>query len=288
MRLYRTTLGLARGEGDDLLLLDLPHRDIEALLADGVEVARTARVSGRMGTSSIELRNPISRPTNIYVVGANYRDHVLEAGIQMPTSPSFLRISANPAVLADPGSQILLPIEAAEQVDYEAELAVLIGVGGKDIPVGEAWKHVGGLTAANDVSARHVQFQGMDHGAVVDAEAVRRSKSFPTFKPFGPAVVTPDEFTPSLDLAITTHVNGGLRQRSRTGRMLFSIAEIIAGISAAVPVACGDVILTGTPAGVGLASKTYLRPGDTIDVAIEGLGRLRNTVASSARDSRRP
>jgi 2-keto-4-pentenoate hydratase/2-oxohepta-3-ene-1,7-dioic acid hydratase in catechol pathway len=284
MRLYRTTRGLARGEGDELLLLALPHPDIGSLLADGIDLARSAKVSERVAMGSVKLLNPFSGPRNTFVVGANYRDHVLEAGMQMPTSPSFLRISADPAVLADPGSDIMLPVEAAEQVDYEAELAVVIGIGGKDIPAAEAWEHIGGLTAANDVSARDVQFQGMDDGVVVDLAAIQRSKSFPTFKPFGPAVVTPEEFTPSLDLAISTHVNGELRQSSRTGLMLFSIAEIIAAVSAAAPVNSGDVILTGTPAGVGLASKSYLRQGDTVDVAIEGIGHLRNIVASAARE----
>jgi 2-keto-4-pentenoate hydratase/2-oxohepta-3-ene-1,7-dioic acid hydratase in catechol pathway len=110
--------------------------------------------------------------------------------------------------------------------------------------------------------------------------AIQRSKTFPTFKPLGPAVVTPDEFTQPLDLAITTRVNDELRQQGRSRQMLFSVAEIVEAVSARIPLTTGDLILTGTPAGVGLASGSYLKAGDTVEVAIEGIGHLRNTVQS--------
>jgi len=141
---------------------------------------------------------------------------------------------------------------------------------------------VGGLTVANDVSARDIQFQGMRDGGVVDLAPIQRSKTFPTFKPLGPAMVTPDEFSPPLDLAVTTRVNGELRQNGRTGEMLFSLPELIEAVSARIPLAPGDLILTGTPAGVGLASGAYLKPGDTVDVAAEGIGHLCNVVTSAA------
>jgi 2-keto-4-pentenoate hydratase/2-oxohepta-3-ene-1,7-dioic acid hydratase in catechol pathway len=174
----------------------------------------------------------------------------------------------------------VLPVEASGEVDYEGELAVIIGTGGKDIRAMDAWNHVGGITVANDVSARDIQFQGMRDGSVVDIAAIRRSKTFPTFKPVGPAVVTPDEFTLPLDLAITTRVNGELRQKGQTGEMLFSVADIVEAVSGRIQLHSGDLILTGTPAGVGLASGRYLKAGDSVEVAIEGIGNLRNTVAS--------
>jgi 2-keto-4-pentenoate hydratase/2-oxohepta-3-ene-1,7-dioic acid hydratase in catechol pathway len=285
MRLYRTTHGLARGEGDELLLLDLPHPDIGSLLADDVALARTARVTERGALGSIELLAPVCRPNRVVVVGANYPDHVVEAGMSTPTSPPFFAVPAGLGLLTGHGSPIVLPLEAADQVDYEAELAVIIGTGGKDIRARDAWNHVGGFTVANDVSARDIQLQGMDNGSVVDMAAIQRSKTFPTFKPLGPAVVTPDEFTQPLDLAITSRVNGELRQSGRTNEMLFSVAQIVEAVSGRIRLTPGDLILTGTPAGVGLASGSYLEDGDTVEVAIEGIGHLRNTVTVASRVS---
>ncbi|MDQ1569063.1 MAG: hypothetical protein QOF96_3943 [Actinomycetota bacterium] len=282
MRLYRTIRGLARGEGDELVLLDLPYPDLGSLLAADVTLARTAPVTGRAPLGSIELLPPVSRPNTVVLVGANYRDHVVEAGISMPTSPAYFPVPVGIDVLTGYGSPIVLPAEAADHVDYEAELAVIIGTGGKDIRAREAWRHVGGLTVANDVSARDIQFEGMRDGAVVDLAPIQRSKTFPTFKPLGPAMVTPDEFSGVLDLALTTRVNDELQQNGRTGEMLFSVAEIVEAVSARIPLAPGDLILTGTPAGVGLASGSYLKPGDTVEVAVEGIGHLRNVVASAA------
>jgi 2-keto-4-pentenoate hydratase/2-oxohepta-3-ene-1,7-dioic acid hydratase in catechol pathway len=199
----------------------------------------------------------------------------------MPTSPAFFTVPAGPDLLIGYGAPIVLPVEAADHVDYEAELAVIIGTGGSDIRASDAWSHVGGLTVANDVSARDIQFQGMRNGSVVDLAPIQRSKTFPTFKPLGPAVVTPDEFKPPLDLAITTRVNDELRQNSRTTEMLFSVAEIVEAVSARIPLRAGDIILTGTPAGVGLPTGTYLEAGDTVEVAIEGIGHLRNAVTAA-------
>jgi 2-keto-4-pentenoate hydratase/2-oxohepta-3-ene-1,7-dioic acid hydratase in catechol pathway len=200
-----------------------------------------------------------------------------------PTSPPFFAVPAGLGLLTGHGSPIVLPLEAADQVDYEAELAVIIGTGGKDIRARDAWNHVGGFTVANDVSARDIQLQGMDNGSVVDMAAIQRSKTFPTFKPLGPAVVTPDEFTQPLDLAITSRVNGELRQSGRTNEMLFSVAQIVEAVSGRIRLTPGDLILTGTPAGVGLASGSYLEDGDTVEVAIEGIGHLRNTVTVASR-----
>jgi 2-keto-4-pentenoate hydratase/2-oxohepta-3-ene-1,7-dioic acid hydratase in catechol pathway len=284
MRLYRTTRGLARGDGDALLLLDLPHPDVGSLLADDIARARTARVTDRVTPGSVTLLAPVSAPVSapatVVVVGANYRDHVAEAGIVLPAAPQFFTVPAGRDFFTAHGSPIVLPVEAPGHVDYEAELAVVIGTGGQDIRATDAWHHVGGLAVANDVSARDVQFRGMRDGSVVDLPVIRRSKTFPAFKPMGPVVVTPDEFALPLDLTITTHVNGEPRQKGRTSDMLFSVAEIIEAVSATITLAPGDVILTGTPAGVGLASGTYLKEGDTVAVAIDGIGELRNAVTA--------
>jgi 2-keto-4-pentenoate hydratase/2-oxohepta-3-ene-1,7-dioic acid hydratase in catechol pathway len=179
MRLYRTIRGIARGEGDELVLLDLPYPDLGSLLAADVTLAGTAAVTGRAPLGSIELLSPVSRPNTVVLVGANYRDHVVEARISMPASPAFFPVPARLDLLTGYGSPIVLPVEAADHVDYEAELAVIIGSGGKDIPAGDAWNHVGGLTVANDVSARDIQFQGMSDGAVVDLAPINAVRPFP-------------------------------------------------------------------------------------------------------------
>ncbi|WP_263399627.1 fumarylacetoacetate hydrolase family protein [Saccharopolyspora pogona] len=137
------------------------------------------------------------------------------------------------------------------------------------------------MTIVNDVSARDVQLAGMSDGVITDTRGVARGKTFPTFKPLGPAVVTMEEFDHPLDLAITTRVNGELRQDGRTSEMLFTVPEVIETVSASVPLEAGDVILTGTPAGVALASGRYLRPGDEVEIDIEHIGRLRNPVVSA-------
>jgi 2-keto-4-pentenoate hydratase/2-oxohepta-3-ene-1,7-dioic acid hydratase in catechol pathway len=283
MRLYRTRHGVARADGDELLLLDLPHPDIAAVLAEGIEVARRARVRARLALAETELLAPVAAPGTIVLAGANYRDHVLEAGMPMPTSPVFL--VARGAVATGPNAPIVLPAEAPGHVDYEGELALVIGVPGREIRAADAWNHVGGLTVANDVSARDVQLAAMTDGVITDPAAVARAKSFPGFKPLGPGMVTPDELELPLDLGIRTTVGGVRRQESRTVEMLFDVPTIIEAVSARIALAVGDVILTGTPSGVGLATGSYLRAGDVVEVAIDGIGTLRNPVVAPRRDT---
>jgi 2-keto-4-pentenoate hydratase/2-oxohepta-3-ene-1,7-dioic acid hydratase in catechol pathway len=280
VRLYLTPVGIARGDGDELLVLDLPHRDIGALLADDVNLARDATVTARLPLHSTTLLAPVPRPGTVVLVGINYADHVAESGMATPNAPAFFPIPVGPRLFTDPGAPIELPVEAPAQVDYEAELAIVIGTGGRDIPVADAWRHIGGFTAANDVSARDVQSLGMGAGTVVDLDQIRRAKSFPTFKPLGPSVVTPGEVGQPPDLALTTTVNGEVRQRSRTSEMLFGVDELVAAVSAKIPLRAGDLVLTGTPAGVALSSGNYLRAGDTVEVAVEGIGCLRNEVTT--------
>ncbi|MFF0023038.1 fumarylacetoacetate hydrolase family protein [Streptomyces sp. NPDC005496] len=279
MRLYRTPAGLARGEGDELALLDLPHLDVADLLSDGIEQARSARVHSRIPFHGAVLLPPVEVPGTVVIAGANYRDHVAEAGMPTPTAPVFITVQGMSA--SGPYDPIWLPAEAPSQVDYEAELAVVISRPGRDIPVRRVWDHVAGLIAVNDVSARDVQLAAMTDGVVTDIDGVRRGKSFPHFKPMGPAVVTVDETGTDLDLAIRTYVNGEVRQDSRTSQMIFSVPEIISHVSATTPLLPGDVVLTGTPGGVALASGGYLRSGDVVTVEIEGLGRLHNPVRTA-------
>jgi 2-keto-4-pentenoate hydratase/2-oxohepta-3-ene-1,7-dioic acid hydratase in catechol pathway len=279
MRLYRTADGLARGEGGELLLLDLPHPDIGALLADDIELARGARVTRRIPEAEASLLAPEAAPGTVVIGGASYLDHIVEAGMPMPGAPVFITITGDQVV--GPNSVVELPAEAPDRVDYEAELVIVIGKAGSDIPIAEAWSHVAGFTAVNDVSARDVQLEGMTDGVITDVAKMARGKTFPTFKPMGPALVTVDEFAQPLDLSITTRINGELRQNGRTSKLLFSVPQFIQTVSASVPLAVGDVILTGSPAGIALATGKYLRAGDVIDIEIEGIGQLHNKVVAN-------
>lgn len=279
LRLYRTPDGLAREEGEELVVLDLPHPDVGALLLDDFSLAATASTRLRVPRNTTTLLAPFPQPGKVVLAGANYRDHVKEAGMPIPDAAVFITVTGG--MVTGPSSDIVLPADAPGCVDYEAELAVVIGVGGKDIPAARAWDHIAGLTVANDVSARDVQLAGMREGVITDTATVARGKTYPTFKPLGPALVTPDELTQPLALGITTWVNGEVRQHSNTDQMLFSVPEIIETVSASVPLEAGDVVLTGTPAGVALASGRYLQAGDVVEICIEQIGRLYNKVISA-------
>jgi 2-keto-4-pentenoate hydratase/2-oxohepta-3-ene-1,7-dioic acid hydratase in catechol pathway len=279
MRLYRTRDGVARGDGDELVLLELPGHDVIPSLTDRVDLAREAPARARIPLPDAELLCPTAYPGKVVLAGGNYLDHVAEAGLATATVPVFVTMAGDAVV--GPGTSILLPADAPDHVDYEGELALIVGVGGSDIPAAEAWTHIAALTVVNDVSARDVQLAGMADGAITAIDNVRRGKGFPTFKPLGPCLVTADEFEPPLDLAITTYVNGEVRQSARTSEMIFSVPEIVEYVSSSVHLEPGDLILTGTPGGVGLATGAYLKPGDLVEIEIEGIGRLTNPVAAS-------
>jgi 2-keto-4-pentenoate hydratase/2-oxohepta-3-ene-1,7-dioic acid hydratase in catechol pathway len=215
----------------------------------------------------------------VFCVGWNYSEH-FEEGRQFrgpaqqgqPEIPAFPSLfTKNPATVIGPEAAIRFPSPHSEQLDWEAELAVVIGAGGCDIPESEAMRHVFGYMAANDVSVRDVQRR---HGG-----QWFKGKNFDTHLPLGPWIVTADEVDPS-DLAIRSRVNGVVKQDSRTRFMVFKIPRLIAEISAGCELWPGDVIITGTPAGVGFARTPpeYLKPGDVVEVEIEGIGTLRNIV----------
>lgn len=281
MRIYRTHKGLARQEGGELLLLDLPHSDVKALLEDDVSLASSARVTERLPLAGTEVLSPVAKPGQIVIAGANYRDHVIEAGMPIPEAALFTLVPGElvtDGLVVGPSAPLVLPAEAPDQVDYEAEVAVIVGKGGRNIAVADGWDHVGGLTVANDVSARDVQLKGFTNGIITDNDQVRKGKIFPSFKTLGPALVTVDELELPLDLAVTTRVNGELRQNSRTSEMLFPIPEVLATVSAEVRLEPGDIVLTGTPAGAAVGSGRYLRAGELVEIEIEGLGRIRSEV----------
>ena len=212
-------------------------------------------------------------PAAIFGIGLNYHQHAKEIGMEAPKYPVvFMK---NPASIANPGDPIVLPATCMDppEVDYEAELAVVIGRAAKDVNTAEAMRYVLGYTAANDVSAR--RWQGRR-----GAGQWVRSKSFDTFCPLGPELVSADELQDPQNLRLTCELNGQVMQDGNTGDMIFPVAELISFLSTGATLLPGTVILTGTPSGVGFTRKppVYLMPGDTVEVAVEGIGTLRNSV----------
>ncbi|HIE38781.1 MAG TPA: FAA hydrolase family protein [Anaerolineae bacterium] len=200
-------------------------------------------------------------PSKILCVGRNYPAHAAEHGSEVPAEP--LLFFKPPSAVIGPGGPILLPPQSA-QVDYEAELAVVIGRSCRNVRPEEAWEYVGGVTCANDVTARDLQRR--------DGQWTR-AKGFDTFCPVGPWVVVGLSEAEVADLVVVCRVNGIVRQRGHTSEMAFSPTDLIAYSSAVMTLEPGDLLLTGTPAGVG-----PLRPGDVVEVEVEGIGVLSNPV----------
>ena len=218
---------------------------------------------------------PVQPPT-IYCVGLNYRKHAEETGAKIPTHPVIFMKS--PTTLQYSGGPIVLPRHLrSDQVDFEGELAVVIGRTARNVNREEALNYVSGYTIANDVSAR-------DWQKTWGGSQWCRGKGFDTFCPCGPALVTQDEIRNPNALGLTTRVNGEIMQQSRTSDMIFSVAEIIEFLSGSTSLAPGTLILTGTPEGVGLGRKppVFLQPGDVVEIEIEGLGLLQNPVIEEA------
>lgn len=221
--------------------------------------------------ATVRLLPPIARPGKIVAIGLNYRDHCVEQGIEPPTIP--LIFAKFPNSIAGPYDPIILPAEDM-QVDYEAELGVVIGRNAKRIAASEAMEHVAGYLVLNDVSARKWQFS--------DKQWVR-GKSCDTFCPIGPWLTTRDEVPDPHALHISTRVNGQLLQDSNTHHLIFRIPELIEFITASMTLEPGDIIATGTPVGVGCFRNPpiYLKGGDIVEIEIERLGKLRNSVENS-------
>ncbi len=260
---YDGTICYGRVDGD------LFHVYEETTLADllGGQRPRERRV---VPLNQVTLHAPVPQPGKLVCIGLNYHDHCEELGVPVPVRPViFAKFTSS---IADPFTTILRPPET-RQLDYEAELAVIIGKPGHDITVADARQHVFGYTIFNDISARDLQF--------ADSQWIR-SKSFPTFGPMGPWITTAEEVPDPQSLAIKLRLNDRLMQESNTARMIFGIAELVSYVSR-LGLDAGDVIATGTPAGVGgfRNPPIYLQPGDLISIEIEGLGRLENRIAEA-------
>jgi 5-carboxymethyl-2-hydroxymuconate isomerase len=244
----------------------------------GSDVGRLAGLSPAELAAAVERGGPADalprlqaplRPGKIVAIGLNYLDHVRETGMEAPERP--LVFTKFPSSVIGTGDAIEIDPELTERVDWEVELAVVIGRRARRVDPSAALDHVFGYAVANDVSARDVQF--------ADGQWVR-GKSFDTFCPLGPVVVTADEVGDPQRLALRTRVNGDVVQDSSTSEMVFGVAELIAFCSRSFTLEPGDVLLTGTPWGCGefMDPPRSLAPGDVVETEVEGIGRLRNPV----------
>jgi len=217
-----------------------------------------------------ELDAPVQRPRQVFGIGLNYLDHAAESGVKAPSSATVF--TKFPTCLVGPTATIELP---SINVDWEVELVVVIGRTADRVREAEAWKHVAGLAVGQDISERTVQLAG-------PVPQFSLGKSYRTFGPIGPWLVTPDELERRDDLELQCSVSGRVLQKGRTGQMVFSVSELIAQISQVCPMLPGDVLFTGTPPGVGMARKPqeFLQPGTTLVSEIEGIGRLANPVVA--------
>nr|WP_145544815.1 fumarylacetoacetate hydrolase family protein [Variovorax boronicumulans] len=274
----RDTWGVVLGNGVAELAQRTGHAKLADFIASPDFARRDALVEGlkaELPLSEVQFLPVIPRPEKIVCAVRNYMDHhqeVIAAGMQRELSeqpPIFLRVWRSQTPHNGP---IVLP-RVSETLDWEGELAVIIGEGGRDIAEADAWKHVAGYSIYNDGSVREWQFH---------AKQIASGKNFESTGGFGPWMVTADEIAPGRELKLVTRLNGETVQSSHTGHMIFSIPKLIQYASTIFTLVPGDVIATGTPAGVGWSRKPqrFMQAGDVCEVEIEGIGTLRNPIVA--------
>jgi 2-keto-4-pentenoate hydratase/2-oxohepta-3-ene-1,7-dioic acid hydratase in catechol pathway len=249
---------------------------VRQLLAAGPEVLKHASRAAertnavRVPVAKARLAAPIPDPQKIVCLGLNYRDHAAETNAPIPREP--ILFSKYPTALIGPGEAIVLPA-VSNEVDYEAELVIVVGKRGRHLTADDALAHVAGYTVGHDVSARDWQLKK-------DGKQWMVGKTFDTFAPTGPELVLADEVPDPHNLGIRLRLNGQTMQDSSTKQMIFSVAATLQYLSKVFTLEPGDLIFTGTPPGVGFARKppVYLKPGDVVEVEIDGLGILKNPV----------
>ena len=270
-----TPRGMARREGDEIALLDLPYRDVGELVSDAgsLEPARTARVIGRLPVAEgpAAALAPLPAPGTVWGVGLNYRSKARVTGREIPREPILYVCSASS--VAGPGGRLPFPDGCTEQLDAEAEIAVVIGRRLYRADERDVWPAVAGVTAGNDVTARDVMQQ---------TGSPALAKSFPGCTPLGASVRAAADISDVSAIGVRGWVNGELRQDDTSADMLWSIPELLARISWFAALEPGDVLLSGTPSGTGQDRGSYLRPGDQVTVEVDGVLPLRTTVVPAA------
>ena len=261
-------IGVGVREGD--AILPTGHTDMLGAIRAGRDAIVPAR-EGALSLAACRLLAPLAAPGKLLFSGLNYRSHTEEnPSAVLPTYPQcFAKL---PSAVIGPDEPIVLPAPET-QVDYEVELVAVIGTTARGVPAKRALEHVFGYSVANDVSARDVQFRD---------NQITTGKGYDTFCPLGPEITTSDEIPDPQALQVASYVNGERRQYSPTSDMLFPVAHLIAFFSAHITLYPGDVLATGTPAGVGTFRKPpiFLQSGDVVEVEVDAIGRLRNPVIS--------
>ncbi len=257
---------LGRLSGDDALA------DPMAAVARADDLhALSARCSGATADGSVadaELGPPVPRPRQVFGIGINYADHAAETGTPAPPAP--LTFTKFPSAIAGPTADVPL---SGEMVDWEVEIVVVIGRRCSYVPIDRAWEVVAGLTLGQDISDRKVQMTGTP-------PQFSLGKSFPSYAPIGPAVVSVDGLADPMDIALWCDVSGMRMQDSRSSHLIFAIPTLVAYLSSICTLEVGDLIFTGTPDGVGMARGRFLAEGDVIVSGAEGIGELRNTCVA--------
>lgn len=262
----------------DLLAAGEPAMDVARAIAENADPAAA------LALDSVELRAPIPRPSKLLATAANYQAHIIEGGLA-PVDKSRIvpKLFLKPSTaILDPGAALRLPT-LSSSVDWELELAVVIGRPTRRIVTSQALDHVAGYTVINDISARTLDWP-IPNREATSSDAFfdwLMGKWLDGFAPLGPWLVTADDLPDPNALDLTLLVNGEVRQDGSTADMLFGVAELVAFASQLMTLEPGDVIATGTPAGVGATTKTYLEPGDVMEGSIQGIGTLRTPVIGS-------
>ncbi|WP_063065804.1 fumarylacetoacetate hydrolase family protein [Nocardia violaceofusca] len=236
------------------------------------EWADSADLSAAEPLDPTLLRPPVPRPPQIFAIGLNYRQHATESGLDLPSDPLVFTKFASCLT----GAHRSIPVPTNGTADWEIELAVVIGVGARNVSSDRAWEHVAGVAVAQDISERAIQFRG-------SAPQFSLGKSLPGYGPIGPWLVTPDELPDPDDLHMTCTLNGEEVQKTSTKDMIFPVPQLISRLSALLPLLPGDLLFTGTPAGIGSAMNPprFLKPGQTLISRIDGVGELRNPIVAA-------
>lgn len=271
---------LANIDGRSALQVDDGHVDLARLAGDDsladpmVAIARFGELHDLAARASSAPRVTgkvlpcAPRPSKVFGIGLNYKSHAAESNMELPPAP--LTFTKFPSCLVGPTDDVVL---SGDTVDWEVEIVVVIGVGGRRIPLDRAWTHVAGLTLGQDISDRKVQTAGKP-------PQFSLGKSFDTYGPIGPAMVSVDSFPNRDDVGLWCDVSGERMQESRTSNLIFSIPDLVSYLSSICTLVPGDLIFTGTPDGVGMARGRLLRAGDVIDSGAEVIGGLRNVCVA--------
>jgi acylpyruvate hydrolase len=279
----KSCFDVTKGIGDDLLEFPRVVFTLDEVLksSNGLQLLEDQLKKLEQSPSGIQsylfepstaiVHAPVTRPQKLIGIGLNYRDHAEEAKIPLPASPLLFAMYSN--AIIGPEASIVLPT-VSNQVDYEAELGIIMGARVRNVAAKDALQYVAGYTIVHDVSARDLQFS---------EKQWLRGKSIDTFAPMGPYLVTQRALGDADGLAIELRLNGQTMQKSNTRNMIFKVPDLVSHISKTMTLEPGDVIATGTPAGVGFVRNppVFLKHGDVVEIEIEGIGVLRNSVSNS-------